>query len=262
MQKKIGLALGAGSTKGFAHIGVLQVLQENDIKIDMIAGCSMGAIIGSFYAVGCDMYMLEKYVYSLDLRRYLDIRNPFTGGFIRGQSLQEILKVFTHRKTFAETNIPFCCVAVDAACGRLDVLEEGLLHEAVRASMSIPAIFEPYRFQGKTYIDGGVLDRVPCKALRDRGMDVVIGVDVGYHGGETEVSGMNAYQLMNHTIRIMQWQINRMWQEDADMILVPEVLYMQGYFQMDKVRECVEEGRRVALAALPELRRVLDAQAG
>lgn len=256
MRKKVGLALGAGSTKGFAHIGVLQVLQENNIPIDMISGCSMGAIIGSFYAVGCDMYMLEKYIETLNLRHYLDIRNPLTGGFIRGESLQEILKVFTHRKTFAETNIPFCCVAVDAACGRLDVLEEGLLHEAVRASMSIPAIFEPYTCNGKTYIDGGVLDRVPCKALRDRGMDVVIGVDVGYHGGETDVSGMNAYQLMNHTIRIMQWQINRLWQEAADMILVPEVLFVTGHFQMDKIRECIAEGRRVATEALPEIRRI------
>ncbi len=260
MRKKLGLALGAGSTKGFAHIGVLQVLQENDIPIDMISGCSMGAIIGSFFAVGCDMYMLEKYVESLNLRHYLDIRNPLTGGFIRGESLQEILKLFTHRKTFSETNIPFCCVAVDAGCGRLDVLEEGMLHEAVRASMSIPALFEPYTFQGKTYIDGGVLDRVPCKALRDRGMDVVIGIDVGYHGGETDVAGMNAYQLMNHTIRIMQWQINRMWQEDADMILVPEVLYVKGYFQMDKVQDCIAEGRRVASEAIPEIRRLLCIQ--
>lgn len=257
MGKKIGLALGAGSTKGFAHIGVLQALTENDIPIDMIAGCSMGAIIGACYAVGCDMYMLEKYVYTLDLRRYLDMRNPFTGGFIRGRSLQEILKVFTHNKTFAETNVPFCCVAVDAACGRLDVLEEGLLHEAVRASMSIPAIFEPYQLNGKTYIDGGVLNRVPVKALRDRGMDAVIGVDVGYHGGETDVSGMSAYQLMNHTIHIMQWQISRMWLEDAELMLTPEVRFMRGYFQMDKVRECVEEGRRVTIAALPEIRRLI-----
>lgn len=258
MKRKIGLALGAGSTKGFAHIGVLQVLTENGIVPDMVSGCSMGAIIGSFYAVGCDMYMLERYVNTLNLRKYIDFRNPLSGGMIRGQSLQEILKVFTHQKTFAQTNVPFCCVAVDAGSGTLDVLETGLLHEAVRASMSIPALFEPYVLNGKTYVDGGVLDRVPTKALRDRGMDAVIGVDVGYHGGETDTTGMNAYQLMNHSIRIMQWQMAKLHREDADLTLVPEVLYVTGYFQMDRIGDCIAEGRRVATEALPQIRRLIE----
>ena len=253
-KKRIGLALGAGSTKGFAHIGVLQVLQENRIPIDMIAGSSMGSIIGSFYVVGCDMYMLEKYLMTLDLRKYLDAANPFTGGLIKGERLQELIQIFTHNKTFAETNIPFCCVAVDAQSGKLDVLESGKLYEAVRASMSIPAIFSPVQLNGKTYIDGGVIERVPCTALRNRGMDVVIAVDVGYHGAETDVTDMNAYQLMNHTINIMQWEIARLREEDADLTLVPLVQYIKGHFQMDSVAASIEEGRRVALEALPQIR--------
>jgi len=257
MPKKIGLALGAGSTKGFAHIGVLQVLKENGIPIDMIAGSSMGAIIGAIYSVGSDMYLLQKYLNTLNIRNYLDMHNPFGAGLIKGDRLQEVLKVLTHNKTFDQTNTPFCCVAVDAERARLDVLESGRLHEAVRASMSIPAIFEPVRLNGKTYVDGGVIERVPVKALRDRGMDVVIAVDVGYHGAKTDISGMNMYQLMNHTINIMQWRMNLLRQESADVLLIPEVLYVKGHFQMDQAESCILEGRRVTLEALPEIERLI-----
>jgi NTE family protein len=256
--QKVGLALGAGSTKGFAHIGVLQVFEENRIPIDMIAGSSMGAIIGAFYAVGCDMHMLTKYLMTLDLRKYLDLTNPLSGGVMKGERIQDLLKIFTHRKTFAQTNIPFCCVAVDAETGRLDVLESGMLYEAVRASMSIPAIFQPVRLDGKIYIDGGVIERVPCTALRNHGMDKVIAVDVGYHGGTVDVSDMNVYQLMNQTINIMQWEIAKLREEDADVTLVPEVQFIRGHFQMDSVLESIEEGRRVATEALPHIRALID----
>ncbi|MEG1523645.1 MAG: patatin-like phospholipase family protein [Clostridia bacterium] len=258
MQKKIGLALGAGSTKGFAHIGILQVLEENHIPIDMIAGSSIGAIIGSIYAVGTDLNMLEKFLTSMNVRSYLDIKNPLSGGLLRGDKIEELVKIFTHNKTFVQTRIPFCCVAVDATNACLDVLEDGVLHEAVRASMSIPAIFQPVQLNGKTYIDGGVIERVPCKALRDRGMDVVIGVDVGYHGGEVDVTDMNAYTLMNHTINIMQWEMTKYRREQSDLMLVPEVLYIKGHFQMDRVADCIAEGRRTAMQALPQIIKLIQ----
>ena len=257
MRKKIGLALGAGSTKGFAHIGVLQALENHRIPIDMIAGSSMGAIIGSFYSVGTDLDMLTKFLLQVNVRNYLDLQNPFSRGLIRGERLEQLIQLFTHNKTFAETKIPFCCVAVDAVNARLDVLESGKSYPAVRASMSIPAIFEPKQLNGKTYLDGGVIERVPIKALRDRGMDAVIGVDVGYHGGETDVAGMNAYQLMNYTINIMQWQQQRFRQEEADLLLVPEVLYVKGHFQMDRVQDCIDEGRRVAEEAMPQIEKMV-----
>jgi len=257
MGKKIGLALGAGSTKGFAHIGVLQTLEEAGIAVDMISGSSMGAIIGAIYSVGTDLDMLERFILSLNLRGYLDVQFPLSNGLLRGEKIEELIRLFTHGKTFMETKIPFCCVAVDAETGKLDVLEDGLLHEAVRASMSIPAIFEPKEFNGRTYIDGGVLERVPCKCLRDRGMDVVIGVDVGYHGDPVDVAGMNAYQLMNRTISIMQWEMTKFRCEEADVTLIPEVLFVKGRFQTDQAGDCMEEGRRAVQEALPKIRALI-----
>ncbi len=257
MKTKVGLALGAGSAKGFAHIGVLQVLDEAGIEIDMISGSSMGAIIGGIYSVGTDLYMLEKFIKSIKLYDYLDVKLPLSGGLLKGERLEELVRVFTHDKTFAETKTPFCCVAVDAEAGKLDVLEEGPLHESIRASMSIPAFFEPVRLNGKTYIDGGVLERVPCKTLRDHGMDVVIGVDVGYHGGVKDVSDMSPYALMNHTISLMQWELTKYRREEADIMLVPEVLFVQGRFQTDQAGATIEEGRRAVREALPAIRKLI-----
>ncbi len=259
MRKKVGLALGAGSAKGFAHIGILQALDEAGIHIDMISGSSMGAIIGGIYSVGTDLYLLEKFIKSIKLYDYLDVRLPLTAGVLKGERLQELVRVFTHNKTFAETKTPFCCVAVDAEAGKLDVLEEGPLHESIRASMSIPAFFEPVKLNGKTYIDGGVLERVPCKTLRDHGMDVIIGVDVGYHGDIKDVSDMGVYSLMNHTISIMQWELTKYRREEADIMLVPEVLFVHGRFQTDQASATIDEGRRAVIEALPMIRKLIDA---
>ena len=258
MAKKLGLALGAGSAKGFAHIGVLQELDAAGIKIDMISGSSMGAIVGGIYSVGTDLNMLERFITSLNLYGYLDVKLPLSAGLIKGERIQELVRVFTHNKTFAETKAPFCCVAVDAETAKLDVLETGPLHESIRASMSIPALFEPTKLNGRTYIDGGVLERVPCKALRDRGMDVIIGVDVGYHGDAKDVSDMGVYSLMNHTISIMQWELTKFRREESDIMLVPEVLFVKGRFQTDQAGEVIAEGRRTVRRALPQIRALLE----
>lgn len=258
MRKKVGLALGAGSAKGFAHIGVLQALDEAGITVDMISGSSMGAIIGGIYSVGTDLDLLEKFIKSIKLYEYLDVKMPLTGGLLKGERLEELIRVFTHDKTFAETKIPFCCVVVDAEAGKLDVLEKGPLHESIRASMSMPGFFEPVQLNGKTYIDGGVLERVPCKTLRDHGMDVVIGVDVGYHGDRKDVSDFGAYSMLNHTISLMQWELTKYRREEADIMLVPEVLFVNGRFQTDQAGATIEEGRRALKEALPAIRKLIE----
>ena len=258
MRKKVGLALGAGSAKGFAHIGVLQELDKAGIGIDMISGSSMGAIIGGIYSVGTDLYMLEKFIKSIKLYDYLDVKLPITGGLLKGERLQDLVRLLTHDKAFADTKTPFCCVVVDVETGKLDVLEEGPLHESIRASMSMPAFFEPVQINGKTYIDGGVLERVPCKTLRDHGMDVVIGVDVGYHGDIKDVSDFGAYSMLNHTISIMQWELTKYRREEADIMLVPEVQFVSGRFQTDHASATIDEGRRVAIEALPAIKRLIE----
>jgi NTE family protein len=163
------------------HISSASGIEAAGIKPDMIAGSSMGAVIGGIYSVG-PIWTAGKVITSISLYGYLDLNLPLSAGLMKGEKLEELVRIFTHNKTFAETKTPFCCVAVMRKRRETGCAGEGPLHDSIRASMSIPAIFEPVRLNGRTYIDGGVLERVPCKALRDRGMDVVIGVDVGITG--------------------------------------------------------------------------------
>lgn len=262
-RKTLGLALGAGSTKGFAHIGVLQVFQEHGLPVDMISGCSMGAIIGGIYAVGGDMYMLQKYLNTLNLRSYIDLGNPFNGGLMRGDRLQELIQIFTHNKDFSEAKTPFVCVAVNAESGCLETLDSGKIFKSIRASMSMPAFFQPAHLNGKIYVDGGVIDRVPVGALKERGIDVAVGVDVGYRGEVEDAGAMNVYELTSHTINIMQWQISKLSQKQADVMIVPQVrAYVRGHFQMDMVDRSIEEGRRAAEEALPKIQEALARKKG
>ncbi len=256
-KKTVGLALGAGSTKGFAHIGVLQVLEENRIPVDMVAGCSIGAIVGGVYAAGTDLRLLGKLVSSINVREYFDFSIPTSGGFLKGGKLQELIRVLTHDDTFADTRIPFYCVAVDAQSGELVVLSSGKLHECIRASMSIPGIFQPVHLDGRIYMDGGVIERVPSKMLRDHGADVVIGVDVGFRGGSAQTEDMNAYDALNRALELMQWENARMRQKDADIMVVPNVRFVKGRFQTDKAEDCILEGRRAAIEALPQIMSLL-----
>ena len=259
MPGKVGLALGAGSAKGFAHIGVLQVLEENHIPVDMISGSSMGAIIGSIYAVGTNLSLLRQFIRTINVRDYLDLSNPVSGGLVRGDRIEELIRVFTHNKDFGQTRIPFLCVAVDAEKGELVVLNEGKLHKSVRASMSIPGIFTPAEVDGHFYVDGGIIDRVPCRVLKEHGMDVVIGVDVGYRGGGFDLSVSNPYQQINHTLDIMQWEITKLRTIDADIVLIPHVRELvKGRISISGSDACVEEGRRVTREALPEILRILE----
>ncbi len=258
MAKKVGLALGAGSTKGFAHIGVLQVFEENGVPVDLIAGSSMGAIIGAIYAVGSDMYLLEKYACSLNLWGYFDLSNPLQGGLLHGERLRKLIRIFTHDKRFEETRIPFCCVSVDAKAGELCELDTGKLCESVRASMSIPGIFMPVELDGKTLVDGGVIERVPCRTLRVRGADVVIGVDVGYRGGVGQYSGTNAYAQINRALEIMQWENTKLRTREADILIAPEVLFVKGRFETSDAEAIVGEGRRAAENALPAIYELLE----
>lgn len=261
MAGKVGVALGAGSTKGFAHIGVLQMLQEHHVPIDMISGSSIGAIIASIFAAGSNMYLLEKFALQMNMRDYLDIGRPRSGGLLRGNRIEELIRLFTHRMDFSDTRIPLYCAAVDAAEGELVMLHEGSVSRAARASMSIPGIFAPVEIDGHTYVDGGVIERIPCSVLRENGADVILAVDVGYCGGYYDVAGMNAYELINRSIDIMQWEITKLRKLDADVMLSPKVLFVHGHFDTKSAQAVIAEGRRVAEEALPSILETLEAHA-
>ncbi|MGI5911974.1 MAG: patatin-like phospholipase family protein [Syntrophomonadaceae bacterium] len=247
---RIALVLGAGSARGLAHIGVLQVLKENDIPFDFIVGCSMGAMIGAIYACGADMRMLARMVVNLDSRIFFDVRLPRMG-FISGKKIEELLNLLTKRKKFSDTNIPLLVVATDLITGKEIVLEEGSITEAVRASISIPGIFHPVKRNGMILVDGAVVDRLPIDLARSRGADIVIAVDVTFGEGRI-VSISNTIDVILTAIDIMQKQQFDLTYEKADILIQPAVNCF-GSYEFEKSKEIIELGRQAAEKKLGEI---------
>ena len=252
---KVGIALGSGGARGLAHIGVLEALCGEGIPIDLITGSSMGSVVGAIYACGGDLRMAGKLAAMLKERSYLDMVIP-REGFIKGDKFQELIRIVTKDMDFGQTRVPFACLAVDLENSELLLLREGKIHEAVRASISIPGIFVPHRHMGRMLVDGGVVERVPVHSAREMGADFVIGVDVGYQGG-VRAPAKNVIDILNYTIELMQWEVARARANTADLMISPRVDHINPLSNA-QAEECVELGRAAALEAMPQLKLLLE----
>ncbi len=179
---KTGLALGSGAARGFAHIGVLKALKENNIPVDIMAGSSMGALVGACYARDGDITDLEEIVLNLDWKQLAQLADPNLAllfkGVIHGKKVKELLKTIIGDVKFKDLKIPLAVVATDVTTGEEVVIKEGSVIEAVRASISIPAIFMPVKFRNRFLIDGGIVNPVPVKVAKDMGAEFVIACNV------------------------------------------------------------------------------------
>ncbi len=208
----VGLALGAGAAKGFAHIGVLDALEQAGIRIDMIAGSSMGAIIGGGYAAGLSVDSLSNVALTSNWLDVLNLLDPVfpTRGFIDGEKIHSFLNHLYGNQNIQDLAIPFSATTVDILKGDLFVLNEGNLATAVRASSSIPIIFNPMANKEQVLVDGGMIDPVPIDVVRSMGADYIIAVNVlAFPEGNTEKKAftyMNADQLKNSR---STWRIPR-----------------------------------------------------
>ncbi len=178
--KKIGLALGSGSARGLAHIGVIKVLEENHIPISMIAGTSMGSLIGALYASGLTGTELEEIACNTNLKTTsrLFMPTPSVQGLIDGNRISDFLVSLMGNRSFSSLKMPFAAVAADIERAEEVVITDGLLIEAIRASISIPGIFTPAMLKGRSLVDGGLMNPVPVDVVKNLGADYTIAVDV------------------------------------------------------------------------------------
>ncbi len=256
MKKKprIGLALGAGASRGLAHIGVLQVLEEHGIFPDLIAGSSIGAIVGALYASGISPQMMEGIAENLDMRMYYDVAIPKLG-FVKGERIEELIRLLTKGKTFDELKIPLKVTAVDLKSNQSVILDKGEVYKAVRASISIPGIFVPVFDGDKVLVDGGLLERLPTRVVRDMGADIIIGVDVGYRGQHGDPS--NILGIILQSFEVIELALVDSIINDEDIYIYPELGDINP-MNFDEVKRCVEEGRRATLEVIDEIKKKIE----
>lgn len=282
---KVGLALGGGGARGLAHIGVLKILERENIPIDLITGTSMGAIIGGAYALKKDISAIEKiaekyskisefnidfsfsekerkdkpfflkkmsdflkkgYILNLELRRkYID----------EGEGIKKIIKDLVGDKAFTDTKIPFAVVAADLVKGEKVILNQGKLFDALLASSSIPGMFPPVILDKKILVDGGIVDVVPIQAAQSLGANFVIGVNVG-QTTKKRVEFDNAVEIFFRSDSITSAELRKLQLSFADVVITPKI----GRFHwsdFSKPEQCIREGEIAAQNIILELKKKL-----
>lgn len=249
--KKVGLALGGGAAHGVAHIGVIQVLIENNIPIDYISGCSAGAIVGGLYSTGSDMYLLGKLCATIDMSTFIDIIIPRIG-FIKGEKAENLVDMLCKGKNIEDCNPPFSAVACDIITGKCLTINKGRVAKACHASFAIPGVFEPVEIDDMQLIDGGAMTRVPIKEVKAMGADYVIAVDVGYQGtGHKKAS--NLMDVLMYAFEMSDWQNVEQMYKYCDCVIDPDLSEIPLH-NLEKAEETIELGRLAALKVIDKIK--------
>ena len=247
---KIGVALGGGAAKGFAHIGVIKMLEANGFEPVVISGTSAGSVVGALYASGMDAFEMQEKAVALDQASIRDVR-LFSGGLIQGQKLQDYVNELLGNRNLQQMRKPLAVVATQLETGERTVFTRGNVGQAVRASSSIPGVFEPVAISGKTYVDGGVVSPVPVDAARQLGAEVVIAVDISSKASGQRPDGLLG--TVNQSIAIMGQRLGEQELARADVVIRPQVLDIGAadFAQRDRA---IVEGEKAAQAAMPQIR--------
>jgi NTE family protein len=251
MRPKIGLALGSGGARGFAHLGVIKVLEKENIPIDLIAGSSMGALVASLYASGLGIERLYKLAKAFNRNDYIDLTMPKMG-LISGKRIKEFIRLLTKGKRIEDLNIPIGIVATDLQRCEKVVFRNGTIADAVRASISIPGIFVPEKIDGRLLVDGGVIDRIPVSVAREMGADIVIGVDVSHVKVNEEISSI--FDVILQSIDILQDELVRHREFASDVMIRPRVeqFSSRAFTHTEEIIAIGEEETRKQLARIHE----------
>lgn len=248
---KVGIALGGGAAKGFAHIGVIKMLEANGITPVVVSGTSAGSVVGALYASGMDAYGMQEKAFALDESSIRDV-SLFSGGLVKGQKLQDYVNTLVGGRSIEKLRKPFAAVATNLANGQRTVFVRGNTGQAVRASSSIPGVFEAVTIGKVHYVDGGVVSPVPVDAARELGADFVIAVDIS-----SKADGIGSASSMmgnvQQSIKIMGQKLGAQELARADVVIRPRVNDI-GAADFELKNKAILEGERAAQAALPQIR--------
>ena len=292
---KIGFVLGAGSARGWAHIGVLRALTEAGIKPDFVAGCSVGAFVGAAFAAG-RLDPLEAWALSFDWKRMLKLADfGLRGGLIKGERVNELFHEQFVECEFSELPIPFAAVATDLHSGQEIWLREGKVSAAIGASIAVPGLFRPVQYEDRYLVDGSVVNPIPVSLCRAMGADIVLAVDLGSdligryvrdddrapmstgrrsllsrvlprydptsdRQTELEVTPPALLETLMGSINIMQVRIarSRLAGEPPDVLLTPRLGHL-GLLDYHRADVAIAEGREAVARMLPAIRNAIPA---
>lgn len=255
---RIGLALGGGAAKGFAHIGVIKMLEANGFTPTVLSGTSAGSVVGALYASGMNAFELQEKAVALDETKIRDLQLS-SGGLVLGQKLEDYVNEMVQRKPLDQLPKPFVAVSTRLEDGERTVFARGNTGQAVRASSSIPGVFQPVSIGKYHYVDGGIVSPVPVDAARQLGADIVVAVDISNKArGKAPDNMLGA---LNQSIAIMGQKLGQAELARADIIIRPKVLDI-GAADFSQRANAIVEGEKAALAVMPQLReRVAKLQA-
>jgi len=247
---RIGLALGGGAARGFAHIGVIQVLEESGIRPDLVAGTSAGSLVAALYASGKTGAEMANLALNMDEGAITDWSYPGRG-LIRGDALARYVREQTANRPIERMLLPLGIVATDLDSGAPILFQRGDTGTAVRASSAVPAVFQPVKIGSREYVDGGLVSPVPVRFARQMGAELVVAVDIS-SPPEGNATG-DLMKMLLQTFSIMGRSINLLELKDADVVLRP---LLAGVSSADFTarKRAIQAGRDAATAVLPQLR--------
>ena len=253
----LGLALGSGAARGFAHVGVIQVLEEAGIQPELVVGTSAGSLVAALYASGKNAGQLQRVAETMEEAEITDWMMPILNrGALRGEALARYVNTQVGGRLIEQMKIPLGIVATDLNSGEPVLFRRGNTGSAVRASSSVPAVFQPVRIGTREYVDGGLVAPVPVRQAREMGANFVIAVDISSDPQSNPASV--TFDILMQTFTIMGKSLNNLLLKDADLVVRPS---LSGVKSADFAarRKSIEAGREAMLKQLPRLKELLKA---
>ena len=253
---KIALVLGGGAARGLAHVGVIRVLEQEKIPIQMIVGTSVGSLIGAFYAADPNSLNLEWLAFSIEKEDIFDYSVVYSKmGPVLGDRLEKFVQTKAKVKNLEQMRIPFFPVATDLNTGQTWVFEKGSVARAVRASSAIPGIFQPVEINGRTYVDGGVTDNLPVDIARAKGADIIIAVTIQKKIENAQINSL--FDVILQSINIMGRELVLYKCRQYDVLIEPSVGDV-GLTDFSQKKRLLEAGMQAARQALPKIRKLME----
>jgi NTE family protein len=257
---KIGLALGSGGPKGLAHIGVIKILEENNIPIDFIAGSSIGAVVGGVYAVTKDIKLIEETIINTNWRQILSlIDHSFRQGLVGGEKLKKFIEGYIGKVKFQDLKIPLSVIATDLKTGETISINQGEVVSAIRSSISFPLVFKPVKQGDKLLADGGLSLPVPVEIVREMGAELVIAVNLDadyFTNGDNNKANLGFYKIANNSINLLRYHLASWNIKDADIIVEPKLGIVHWNKFLDG-RDIVLAGEEAMRDTLPQLKELV-----